>query len=67
MSALVRKVNVERSHTVTTTIELLNAIEDLRDDYDDALPTTYVVERLAQTMDDGPVTYSISIREAEPV
>jgi hypothetical protein len=64
VNALAHKVEITDRTTVETAEQLSAAIDTLCDRHD-YLDTTYVVSRLEETLSDGSVAVSLSIRLAE--
>ena len=66
-NSLAHKIAVAGSITVENVVQIRAAINDLCDSHDDYLDATYVVSRLEETLSDGSVAISLSIRLAERV
>jgi hypothetical protein len=63
-NALAHKIEITDKTTVETADQLSTAIADLCDRHD-YLDATYVVSRLEETLSDGSIAVSLSIRLAD--
>ncbi len=63
MNALMHNIEIDDAITVDTASELAAAINVMRDAAYVDLCTTYIVERIKETLSDGSTAHSLRIRQ----